>query len=366
MIILVYTIPNLYVFIRIGQFCIRKGYRLYYALVYILLASVYPVVNVINDRESGFYNIMASASNYLLPFFLYLFLFILIFDILLLINLLLRIIPRDRIRNSVFRRNCLAIILFLSISVVVAGVINFNTIRTSEYSIRIPGRTAGIRHLRIAFTADFHLTEKTNIHFVEKFARRVDEIKPDILIFGGDIVEGSHGKDDMIDCEAILKNIRTRYGVFAVLGNHEYYSGHDKGIFFKKSGMKLLCDSVAILENSFSVAGRYDSHTDSRKTVDDLIRSAPDSLPLILVDHRPTEIDLVSKTKVDIQLSGHTHNGQLFPINLITQKVYRLSWGYLKIAETNFFVTSGIRLWGPPVRTTGKSEIMVINVTFTQ
>jgi predicted MPP superfamily phosphohydrolase len=72
----------------------------------------------------------------------------------------------------------------------------------------------------------------------------------------------------------------------------------------------------------------------------------------------------VSKTRADVQLSGHTHNGQLFPINLITGKVYELSWGYMKKGNTNFFVTSGIRLWGPPVRTTGKSEIVVINITF--
>jgi len=87
---------------------------------------------------------------------------------------------------------------------------------------------------------------------------------------------------------------------------------------------------------------------------------------MILVDHRPTELDNVAGTSVDIQLSGHTHNGQMFPINLITGKIYTLSWGYRKIGNTHFFVTSGIRLWGPPVRTVGKSEIMIINITFTE
>jgi len=90
-----------------------------------------------------------------------------------------------------------------------------------------------------------------------------------------------------------------------------------------------------------------------------------DLLPVILVDHRPTEMDQVSKTAVDVQLSGHTHNGQLFPINLIIKTMYELSWGHQKLGNTHFFVTSGIRLWGPPVRTTGKSEIMVIDVKFT-
>jgi len=95
------------------------------------------------------------------------------------------------------------------------------------------------------------------------------------------------------------------------------------------------------------------------------MKSINDSLPVILIDHRPTELEQASQNGVDLQMSGHTHNGQLFPLNLILRNMYRLSWGYEKIGQTHFFVTSGIMLWGPPVRTTAKSEIMVINVRFT-
>jgi len=94
------------------------------------------------------------------------------------------------------------------------------------------------------------------------------------------------------------------------------------------------------------------------------MKDAADSLPVILLDHRPTELIETSKTVTDVQLSGHTHDGQMFPINLITRKVYLLSKGYMKIANTHFFVTSGIRQWRFPVRTTGKSEIMVIDIKF--
>jgi predicted MPP superfamily phosphohydrolase len=128
--------------------------------------------------------------------------------------------------------------------------------------------------------------------------------------------------------------------------------------------MTVLSDTVVVIAGSFNLAGRNDSHMRTRKEIGMLLESTADSLPVILIDHRPTEIDKVSKTSVDVQLSGHTHNGQLFPINLITRKVYELSWGYRKIGNTHFFVTSGIRLWGPPVRTTGKSEIMVIDINF--
>jgi predicted MPP superfamily phosphohydrolase len=87
-------------------------------------------------------------------------------------------------------------------------------------------------------------------------------------------------------------------------------------------------------------------------------------MPVILMDHRPTQLREVSQTIADVQVSGHTHYGQMFPVNLITHTVYELSWGYKKIKNTHFFVTSGLRLWGPLVKTAGKSEIMLIDVKF--
>jgi len=92
----------------------------------------------------------------------------------------------------------------------------------------------------------------------------------------------------------------------------------------------------------------------------------PVSLPVIVLDHRPTEMEQLSETSADVVFSGHTHHGQLFPINLITKKVYELSYGYLKKRDTHFFVSSGIRLWGPPVRTVAKSEILVVEILFTK
>lgn len=184
------------------------------------------------------------------------------------------------------------------------------------------------------------------------------------MIFGGDIAEGNREDENMIAVEKLFRKISPKYGVFTVLGNHEYYARQDKGNFFDKAGMKVLCDSFVVIDNSFNLGGRYDSHFRTRKTINKFLRSATDTLPVILIDHRPTDIDRVSKTRVDIQLSGHTHNGQLFPINLITRRIYQLSRGYMKKGNTHFFVTSGIRLWGPPVRTAGKAEIMVIDIIF--
>jgi predicted MPP superfamily phosphohydrolase len=366
MITLAYVIPNIYVFLRIWQIFINKGYKLYYTIIYILIASIYPVGNLFSEEDAGFIATAFSAiGNYILPFYLYLFLSVLAFDILLLINLLLKIVPADKMKSTRFKIAGLSVVIFLSIAVVTGGIINFNTIRTSEYNIVIEGKKSKIEHLKIAFVADFHLQESTSVQFVKRFAEKIAVIKPDLMLFGGDIVEGDREDENMVLFEELLKDIKTRYGVFTVLGNHEYYGGQDKGSFFDKAGMKVLCDSIVVIDSSFNLGGRYDSHFSTRKPIGIFMKSVTDSLPMILVDHRPTEILQVSKTATDVQLSGHTHDGQMFPINLITGKVYELSRGYRKIGNTYFFVTTGIRLWGPPVRTVGKSEIMIINITFT-
>jgi predicted MPP superfamily phosphohydrolase len=360
-----YLIPNVYLFVRIWQLFIPRAYRIRYVVIYVILFSVYPASNLLGEDGSGIAaRIFETIANYLLPFFLYLFLFVLLTDLLLLINLVLKLVSRDKIRRLLLRGGVLLIIISLSLTVVIAGVINFNTLRISEYKVNVPARSSDINRLRIAFVSDFHLQELTPAGFVEKFVKKIGTINPDLMLFGGDIVEGDREDEAMEKFEILLGSIRTTYGVFGVLGNHEHYARQDTGSFFNKSGIIILRDSVVFFNSFFILAGRNDSHTRTRKSVDELMKSTSDSLPVILVDHRPTEIDQVSKTHVDIQLSGHTHNGQLFPINLITKKVYELSWGYRKIGNTHFFVSSGIKLWGPPVRTTGKSEVMVIDITF--
>lgn len=365
MINIAYVLPNIYLFFRIGKIFINKGYRLLYAVIYLLLVSIYPLSNVFSESDaSEFISIFICTGNYILTFYLYLLLFVLTFDIFNIINYLFKIVPSNIIEDTKFKKISLSLIVSVSIVVVIAGIINFNTIRISEYNIDIPNRSSKISHLRIAFVADFHLQENTNIHFVEKYIKKINDLNPDLMLYGGDIVEGDREGENMVKFENLLSQIKPLYGVYTVLGNHEFYSGQDRGSFLKKSGMTVLNDSAVVINNSLTLIGRLDSHFTERKSITDLMQSVADSLPVILLDHRPTEINQVSKTKVDIQFSGHTHNGQLFPINLITRHMYGLSWGYRKIENTHFFVTSGIRLWGPPVRTSGKSEIMVIDITF--
>lgn len=354
-----YTIPGIYLFIRIWQLFIEKKHRFRYIIIFGILFLIYPLTNLL-DHATG---LVETLSNYLLPVFLYLFLGVLLTDILLLINLLLKILPSEKVRQRTFRKRWFMMIILLSLSVVIGGIINFNTIRITEYNINIPRRASDLNHLKIAFVSDFHLSREVPSRFVRRYAEKIMRINPDLLLYGGDILEGSG--ENIPEYEKMLRNIKPAFGVYGVLGNHDRISLNNTDNFFTRAGIILLRDSIITKDRAFVLAGRNDSRN-GRKSASEMVSSASSDLPLILLDHRPTETGQIIKTKANVVFSGHTHNGQLFPINLYLHRVYEISRGYLKKANAHFFVSSGIRLWGPPVRTTGKSEIVVVNVSFSE
>jgi predicted MPP superfamily phosphohydrolase len=356
-----YIIPNIYVFLRIRQLFIKKRNLPVYILIYLLIVSIYPLSNTIEDSQLQ--NALEKITGFLLPYCLYLFLSILLTDIVLLVNLLFKIVPFAKLKNPDFRKKTFVLVLVLPVMVVIYGIINFNTIRTVNYRIEIPGRASAGRKVTIAFLADFHLHDGIDIDFVRRYASKIKEINPDIVLYGGDIIEDRNAGQQITEYEKIMRDIKAPLGSFAVLGNHEHYSGNDSGSFHAKSGIILLRDTVVTPGNLFNLGGRNDRE---RKPLNGLLQMAKPELPFILIDHRPTDVIDVSRSPVDVQFSGHTHNGQLFPINLITKSMYEISHGHRKIGNTHFFVTSGIRLWGPPVRTISRSEIVVVNISFTR
>ena len=362
---IVYILPLIYVFFRIKRHFIPKKHLPIYMLLFLILVLLYPLTNFFFD---GFFRALADEfiiiGAYSAVFFLYLLLSLLLFDIFLLLNRFLHLTPRPVIKNHRHQTRGLWIIITLSLAIVIGGIIHFNNIRASRYQVEIPRGYSKLDQMKIVFIADFHLQEKTSVHFVERTVEKINAIKPDLMLFGGDIVEGDGEEDKLALFEKLLSQINSEYGSFWVIGNHEIYGGDETYEFFKKAGIQLLKDTAVVINNSVNLIGRYDQHIRDRKTPEELLSQNNDSLSVIMLDHRPTRIPEISKTRVDLQLSGHTHNGQLFPFNLITQSIYPISWGHEKINNTHFFVTSGIRLWGPPVRTTGVSEIVVIDIKF--
>ncbi len=362
---LAYTIPNIYVFLRIMFLFIGKKYRLLYTVIYLLLAAVFPVTRYLSHQvPDGLMELLTAAANYLLPFFLYVFLALLLYEILLLLNLIFRVVSKGVRKSYSYRFYALTSIIVLSLAVVAGGIINMNTIRASRYQIVVPKGNSPLDSLRVAFVADFHIVQETSPDYVEQFVRKVNALEPDIMLYGGDIVEGRDENNIPDNILSALRRLQSRYGAYGVLGNHESYGSRGNGTFYEKSGITLLRDTMLNIGNAFYLAGRDDERFRDRKPAEEILQNGTDGLPVIMLDHRPTRLEEISLTPVDVQFSGHTHNGQLFPINFIIGSMYELAWGYKKVRNTHFFVTSGLRLWGPPVKTAGKSEIVVVDVEF--
>jgi hypothetical protein len=308
--------------------------------------------------------ILDTVSGYLLPFYLYLFLSIIGYDLFLLLNLLFKMVSVKTRKSFKYRFYTLSVLIFLSVVVVIGGAINLNNTRVSHYEITVPRKNSNLDKLRVAFVADFHIHSGLPVSFVERFVKKVNNLNPDLMLYGGDIVDDRNIHPELERITGLFRTIKSRFGVYGVLGNHEFYRGHADGAFFRQAGIVLLNDSVAKIGDSFIIAGRLDEHFRNRKPVHEVLGDSIPDLPVLLLDHRPTQLAEVSKTAVNVQFSGHTHNGQLFPINFIIKNMYELAWGYKQIEETHFFVTSGLRLWGPPVKTAGKSEIMIVDIDF--
>lgn len=364
-ILVIYLAPVIYTYFRVKSLFLHKSHKWVFTVFYIILAQGFFMAEILShNNAAGWIKYVILAGFYALPFMLYLFLLTLLFDILRGINYLLKIVPAAVIKGRKFRVASLWILFVIPAAIVAVGAVHVNTIRVNEYHVDIPRKSAAVEHFKIAVAADFHLGQMTDKRFLEKFKVKINSLRPDILLMPGDIVEGHRDDGNTTEFARSFRQIETKYGIYAAPGNHESHGRNNKSDFFTKAGIEMLADRFVVIADSFCLLGRNDRHSENRKSIAAWLQIIPRNLPVIVIDHRPTDIEAVSKSGVDIQLSGHTHNGQLFPLNFIIAKLYKLGWGYKKISSTHFFVTSGIQVWGPPVRTAGDSEIMLINVDF--
>jgi predicted MPP superfamily phosphohydrolase len=359
MMLLAYTIPNIYMFFRLWSLFVIKKYRTAYILAYLAIAAIYPLADIVGN--TALRHCLDNISLYLLPYLLYMFMLTLVCDIFLGLRALTMLAAKCRPATNPIKRYGLPVIALSAAVIVAAGAINFNTVRTTQYTIDIPAHESPAGKLRIAFAADFHIDTRTPEKFIQKFADEVNSHQPDLVLFVGDIVEGRSAAQ-LKNRTDILSQITSTYGSYGVLGNHEHYRNQEDGAFFANAGITLLRDTVIPIGNAFYLAGRNEPEGGRRKTPQQLLQTATRQLPVIMMAHRPIEFNEVTATKTDVHLSGHTHRGQMFPLNLIIRNMYPLSYGYRKIENVHFFVTSGIRLWNYPVRTAGKSEIMIIDI----
>jgi predicted MPP superfamily phosphohydrolase len=266
-----------------------------------------------------------------------------------------------------------AVAFFIVVGIVSYGCYNFRNIKVKELSFEMSNPEKAGKDLRILFFSDAHLTSINNGSLMNKVIGIMNARKPDIILMGGDILDDNAAQLDRHHIGEHLAQLKAPLGVFTCPGNHEYINGYNQVIsYLEQHGITILRDSSVNIGGFITVIGRDDPsgfrlRGERRKSIPELMQAAQNSqLPVVLLDHQPFHLEQAEEAGVALQLSGHTHHGQLFPMNLITKSIYELSWGYLKKGMTHFYVSSGIGGWGPPVRTGSDAEAIIINLHFTK
>lgn len=224
-------------------------------------------------------------------------------------------------------------------------------------------KTDNSQTIKIVALSDLHIGYGIRKNELRGWVQLINKENPDIVLITGDIIDSSVRPLIADKISEEFKHIKSKYGVYAVLGNHEYLSGVDKSIrFYEDAGIKLLRDSTALVDNTFYLVGRDDKTNSGRKSLQSLTEGLDREKPLILLDHQPYDLEEAEDNGIDFQFSGHTHRGQIWPISLITDWIYEDSFGYLKKGNTNIYVSSGMGIWGGKFRIGTQSEYVVINM----
>ncbi|WP_029324640.1 metallophosphoesterase [Butyrivibrio sp. AE3004] len=255
-------------------------------------------------------------------------------------------------------------------SVIYLGVSFYlcNNVWETTYNIHTD---KAIGKLKIAMFADSHLgTTFDGDGFAEKM-KTIEEQAPDVLLIAGDMVDDSTKKVDIQKACNALGKLKIKYGVWFSFGNHDegYYNGRDftgqeLREILKSNGVHVLEDECSLIDDRFYIVGRLDKGYDSRKSIDELITGLDTDKYIIVIDHQPNDYANEAATAADLVVSGHTHGGQLIPITYLGEwfGVNDMTYGYKKLNETNFIVTSGISDWAIRFKSGTKSEYVIINV----
>ena len=233
------------------------------------------------------------------------------------------------------------------------------------YDIKID-KKSDQKEVKIMMVSDLHLGSVVGKRHLDRLIDVVDSEKPDLVLLAGDIIDDNIEPYLENKMGETMKEIKAPLGVYAVLGNHDYYGGDMTAIIeeMDKIGIQVLMDEYVDIDQHFYLAGRKEHTDQSRGKANEFLNGVDKTKPLIMMDHQPRDLDEAKENGVDLLLSGHTHRGQLFPANLITDRIYENDWGYLRKGEFHSFVSSGFGTWGPPFRIGTRSEVMVINVEF--
>lgn len=367
----VYGFTNLYIFIRGWQSLqYLPGLRNYYLAGFLILSLSFIAGRFLERIWlSLLSDTLVWIGSFWLAAMLYFILFLLIIDLARLINHFAPFI--HHLSADYVRLKFITAVAVIGITglILLVGFINAYMPRIKTMELHID-KACSYDSIKVAVASDIHLGTIVGRKRFCNIVNKINQLQPDLVLLPGDIIDEDLAPVIKKNLGEAITSIKPALGVYAVTGNHEYIGGVKAAYqYLMNHKITVLRDSTVQIKNCLYIVGREDRSISQftgkkRKTLETLMTNVDKSRPIILMDHQPFHLREAVEYGVDLQLSGHTHHGQLWPLNFITRAIYQISWGYGKIADTHFYVSSGAGTWGPPIRIGNYPEIVQIILRF--
>ncbi len=369
-VLLIYSLVNVYLYIRgVQAFSVSQPVRRWFIPLFWVVASTFFLGSVLErTATSAFSEWVYRIGSFWLAYMLYLTMALVLIDLVRMANFFFHFLPPF----TPLMRFRLGVIVFAFVSlIVVGGHLNALWINVKEIPLMINKKIEGASEVKILMASDLHLGALIGERREKKLLDLIREQQPDLVLLCGDLVDGEIAPVLRKNLGNHIQEIKTPLGVYAIPGNHEYIGDIHKTLPYLQSiNIRVLRDEVLTLPNGIQLVGRDDRAAGSRwgnhgpKPLNELLAQIDSARPVIVMNHQPYHLQEVADAKVDLHLSGHTHNGQLWPFNYMTESIFELSWGLLQKGKTFFYVSSGYGSWGPPVRTSNRPEVVVFTLKF--
>jgi hypothetical protein len=362
----IYGSVNLYIGIRGWQAFSRffpHGYGLIYWTVFIVLALSFIAGRFAENYLPGALgSLLTIIGSYWLAAMTFLFLILVLIDSTRLFNRWFDFIP-----STVKQRpelTGLAVILLVT-GVIIYGAWNSRNPRIVHYDITIPKSAGSLNELHVVAVSDIHLGKIIHNGRLLSLIQHVNNLNPDLILLPGDTIEESIDPFVEQNMSESLHMLKSKYGSYAVFGNHDPDEAY---LILEEAGIKVFRDQYQKIAGSFYLVGRDFGERfwgAGRKELSTVMEGVDRSLPVIMIDHLPSNLNEGNDQGIDLQISGHTHLGQLFPFNLFTKRLFETDWGYLRKGDFQLIVSCGFGTWGPPIRVGNVPEIVEIDIHFT-
>ena len=371
-VILLYGLFNTYIYLRALQALpSTSSMRIWFNILFWFLALSYFAARLLERIAlSWFSDTLVWIGSFWLGAMAYFIIILLAIDLVRLFNYIVPFFPDIITKNYQAAKQILfyAVIGVVFITIIGARINQaLPQIKTLDLVIH---KKSPLKELNAVLVSDVHLgTIICNSHFI-RIVEKINSLHPDVVLFAGDLVDEDIQPVIRQNLGETIRQIKSKYGIYGITGNHEYIGGVEEACkYLIEHGVVMLRDSTVKIADAFTLVGREDVSISQfgigkRKSLNELMKDVDTSLPIILMDHQPLRLNESVEHGVDVQFSGHTHHGQLWPFNYISQAVYEVSWGYKRKGNTHIYVSCGVGTWGPPMRTGNRPEVVYAKLKF--